>query len=83
MSRPSEFVRQYVAGRHRLEARYDALGDAELAALAMRQGADHVIALAAQPRGCRQPGALAHRGTLRGLPGDLGARGMAAAQRQR
>ena len=43
---PAEFVRRYMSGRHRLEARYDAMGADRLAALALRQGADHVIALA-------------------------------------
>jgi hypothetical protein len=42
---PGEFVRAYLDGRHRLEARYDAMSDAQLAALAARQGADHVVAL--------------------------------------
>jgi hypothetical protein len=42
---PGEFVRAYLDGRHRLEARYDAMSDAQLAALASRQGADHVVAL--------------------------------------
>ncbi|MGC8644263.1 MAG: DUF6798 domain-containing protein, partial [Isosphaeraceae bacterium] len=42
---PAEFVRQYVAGRHRLEARYDTMGDAKLAELARRQGTGYVIAL--------------------------------------
>jgi hypothetical protein len=43
---PAEFVRQYIAGRHRIEARYDELAPEQLAGLALRQGADHVIALA-------------------------------------
>jgi hypothetical protein len=50
---PVEFVRQYLAGRHRFEARYDSLSDDEMACLAMRQGADHVIAPARPPRGGR------------------------------
>ena len=41
---PAEFVRAYLEGRHRLEARYDAMTDDRLAALARRQGADYVIA---------------------------------------
>jgi hypothetical protein len=41
---PAAFVRDYLAGRHRLEARYDQLDGHGLAALALRQGADHVIA---------------------------------------
>jgi hypothetical protein len=41
---PQEFVREYQAGRHELEARYDTLSGDELASLAVRQGADHVIA---------------------------------------
>jgi hypothetical protein len=41
---PSVFVRRYVAGRHEIEARYDLLDETGLAALARRQGADHVIA---------------------------------------
>jgi hypothetical protein len=42
---PSVFVRRYIAGRHEIEARYDSLDETGLAALAHRQGADHVIAL--------------------------------------
>ena len=81
---PAEFVRAYVAGRHRLEARYDAIGDQELAALAMRQEADHVIALTARLWSEWPAGAIAHRGTLRGLPGHLAeAESLAADQRQR
>ncbi len=41
----AEFVRAYLEGRHRLEARYDAMTDADRAGLAGRQGADHVLAL--------------------------------------
>ena len=41
----AEFVRAYLEGRHRLEARYDAMTDADRAGLASRQGADHVVAL--------------------------------------
>ena len=43
---PETFVREYVSGRHRLEARYDALTLDQKAALAFRQGADHVFASA-------------------------------------
>jgi len=38
------FVRTYQTDRHRLEQRYQALGDAERAALARRHGATYVIA---------------------------------------
>jgi hypothetical protein len=48
---PAAFVRDYLAGRHRFEARYDQLSDEQKAALAIRQGADHVIALAAEGPG--------------------------------
>lgn len=48
---PAEFVRAYVAGRHRLEARYDALDETQLVDLAVRQGADHVIAAATTSTG--------------------------------
>ncbi len=41
---PEEFVRDYVGHRHDFEARYEALSDSQRAALALRQGADHVIA---------------------------------------
>jgi len=41
---PAEFVRAYLEGRHRLEARYDGMTDEARAALARRQGADYVIA---------------------------------------
>lgn len=44
------FIASYVAHRHEFEARYDRIPAARLAALAIRQGADHVIAAA--------PGAL-------------------------
>ncbi len=40
------FARAYLENRQALEARYDALGPAGLAALADRQGADHVLAAA-------------------------------------
>jgi hypothetical protein len=41
---PAAFVRDYLANRHRFEARYDRLSQEERAALAFRHGADHVIA---------------------------------------
>jgi hypothetical protein len=43
---PAEFVRAYVHDRHGFEARYDGQSDAQRAALALRQGATHVIAAA-------------------------------------
>ncbi len=43
---PAEFVRAYLADRHRFEARYQALSDAQRADLAVRQGASYVIAAA-------------------------------------
>jgi hypothetical protein len=43
---PEELVRAYQEGRHRLEGRYDAMTDAQLAALAARQGAVFVVARA-------------------------------------
>jgi hypothetical protein len=43
---PQQFVRSYQADRHGFEARYLALGDSARAALALRQGATHVIAAA-------------------------------------
>ncbi len=46
---PAEFVRAYVAHRHEFEARYQAMSDSRRAALAVRQGADHVIAEAPGP----------------------------------
>ncbi len=42
----SDFVAKYLADRHALEARYQAMTDAEKADLARRQGADHVLAAA-------------------------------------
>ena len=39
----SDFVRAYQEDRHGLERRYDAMSDAERAALAVRQGATHVV----------------------------------------
>ncbi|WP_165244455.1 DUF6798 domain-containing protein [Paludisphaera soli] len=46
---PEAFVRAYLDGRHRLEARYDAMTDEQLADLAIRQGADHVVAASDRP----------------------------------
>jgi hypothetical protein len=43
------FVHGYVTDRHGFEARYDQLDDAERAALAERQGASYVVALAPKP----------------------------------
>jgi hypothetical protein len=43
---PAEFVRSYVNRRHEFESRYQAQTDTEKAALALRQGADYVIAAA-------------------------------------
>ncbi len=40
------FVHDYLADRHGFEARYDQLSDAERAALALRQGAAYVVAVA-------------------------------------
>ncbi len=51
---PELFVQQYLAGRHELEARYDELSAERRAELACRQGADHVIALAADAAGSIQ-----------------------------
>jgi hypothetical protein len=45
------FVKSYVAARHETEARYDGLSKQQKAALALRQGADHVIAVVAAPAG--------------------------------
>jgi hypothetical protein len=47
---PADFVRDYLAGRHQFEARYDQLNDEEQAALAFRQGAEYVIALSPSAR---------------------------------
>lgn len=41
---PEGLVRAYHEGRHRLEGRYDAMTDDQLAALAGRQGAEFVVA---------------------------------------
>jgi hypothetical protein len=43
---PEEFARAYTSDRHGFESRYDAQSALQLAALALRQGATHVIALA-------------------------------------
>jgi hypothetical protein len=43
------FVHGYVSDRHGFEARYDQLTDSERAALAGRQGASHVVAMAPEP----------------------------------
>jgi hypothetical protein len=48
---PEAFVRSYQADRHGFEARYLALSEAQRAALAIRQGATHVVAAAPQGRG--------------------------------
>ena len=78
--RPHEFVRAYVADRHGFEARYEALSDAERAALALRQGRrtssprrparsdGSARTTAARPRPAR---AAARRGALRGLSGQV------------
>jgi hypothetical protein len=47
---PAAFVRDYLAGRHRFESRYDELDDEEQAALARRQGAEYVVALSPSAR---------------------------------
>jgi len=60
---PDQFVRSYQADRHGFEARYQALGDAERAALARRQGATHVVAAAPEARG-EQAGCRPGRGPL-------------------
>jgi hypothetical protein len=41
---PAEFVRAYLVDRHRFEARYQTLSDAQRAAMARRQGATYVVA---------------------------------------
>jgi hypothetical protein len=43
---PKDFARLYQENRHGLESRYDAMTETGLARLAIRQGADHVIAAA-------------------------------------
>src|SRR5208337_671231 len=40
----SAFVKRYIGARHEMEARYEGLSDQQKAALALRQGANHVIA---------------------------------------
>lgn len=57
---PDEFVRAYLDGRHRLEARYDAMTDADRAALARRQGADFVIARSGEAADSSSPLELLH-----------------------
>jgi hypothetical protein len=47
---PDQFVRSYQADRHGFEARYEALDDTARAALALRQGATHVVAAAPEGR---------------------------------
>ena len=42
----AELVRAYQRDRHALERRYEAMTDVERAALACRQGADHIVAAA-------------------------------------
>ena len=72
-------MRSYVADRHGFEARYQALSDAERAALAVRQGATYVVAAAPSIAGAqtrvstvnRPSRAAARRGPLRGLPGQV------------
>jgi hypothetical protein len=49
---PAQFVRAYQADRHGFEARYLALDEMALAALAVRQGASHVIAAAPGEHRC-------------------------------
>jgi hypothetical protein len=51
---PELFVQMYLSGRHELEARYDELSDEKRAALAFRQGADYVVALAPGVPGSHQ-----------------------------
>jgi hypothetical protein len=46
---PSAFARAYLADRHALERRYQQMSDLDRAALARRQGADHVLAAAPGP----------------------------------
>ena len=73
---PEVFVQKYLSGRHELEARYDELSDEKCAELAVRQGADHVIAPRRRARfpprfdiRSGQPSvALAPGGSFRGLP---------------
>jgi hypothetical protein len=53
---PQEFVRAYREHRHEIESRYDAMSDGRLAALALRQGADYIIAEAPKARHVRPDG---------------------------
>ncbi|WP_165063776.1 DUF6798 domain-containing protein [Paludisphaera rhizosphaerae] len=46
---PEALVQAYLDGRHRLESRYDAMTDDQLASLAARQGAEFVVARADRP----------------------------------
>jgi hypothetical protein len=59
---PAEFVRDYLAGRHRFEARYDQLSEPEQAALAFRQGAEYVIALSPSAR--KRAGDSSHKSAM-------------------
>jgi hypothetical protein len=52
---PEEFVHDYVRHRHEFEARYQSLSDSQRAALAVRQGAEYVVAEAPKGAAC-QPG---------------------------
>jgi hypothetical protein len=45
-----EFAQAYLANRHRLELRYDLMSDADKAALALKQGATHVLGLRPEGR---------------------------------
>jgi hypothetical protein len=62
---PAEFVRVYLANRHRFESRYEALSDAQRAELAVRQGASYVVAPAPTD------GALARERSEAALPLEL------------
>ncbi len=68
----ADFVRAYQADRHGFEARYQALDDVARAALALRQGATHVVA-AAPPKhdGLRESAAGAGPLELLHVEGDL------------
>ena len=50
----SAFVKRYMGARHEMEARYEGLSDQQKAALALRQGADHVIAPVTAAAGSRK-----------------------------
>jgi hypothetical protein len=50
-----ELVRAYQRDRHGLERRYQAMSDAERAALAVAQGASYVVAAAPAAGGCSTP----------------------------